>query len=538
MSEPASASPAAPTPAPGAPPPVRLRRRRFSFVWLIPLLAAAIAIYLGYRTYLEQGPLLTLTFNSADGLTAGQTQVKYKAVALGTVQSIDLSNDNSHVVIQVRMNNVGKRFMTSHARFWVEGSHFSLSDPSSLGSFVTGAYIAVDPGQPGGTYQNQFTGLEGPPGVRSGEPGRTYVLTVNKIGSLRTGSPVLFRDAIVGEVLGYDLGDGLSHVKVSIFVQAPFDNLVRPASRFWNASGISLDVLPGEFHLQFESLQAVLSGAVAFNLPHAAAGTKPSPNNASFPLYATEEAAKSAGFAQAIPAIAYFHSSVAGLISGAPVYIYGMQVGVVTSVNLILDPKTGDEKIRVGMALQPGRNAHQADFATGPQTAALFQKMIDRGMRAEIATTSFVTGQKNISLTIVPHAAPFKLTQEGDAYVFPSQDSSLDSAMAALSDISAKLDKVPFEQIGDNLNRLLKTANGTLGSAQTKQAIAQLAVTLKTMDTTLSMLNQSFGNDSEFQNNLQQLMQESSSALNSIKQLSDYLDRHPNALLLGRGSGQ
>jgi paraquat-inducible protein B len=517
---------------------MRLRRRRFSFVWLIPLLAASLAIYLGYRTYLEQGPVLTLTFNSADGLSAGQTQVRYKAVALGTVQSIDLSKDNSHVIIEVRMNSVGRRFMTSHARFWVEGAHFSLDDPSSLGSFVSGAFIAVDPGAPGGKYQNEFTGLDGPPGVRSGEPGRTYVLSVSKIGSLRTGSPVLFRDAVVGEVLGYDLGDGLSHAKVSIFVKAPYDDLVRPASRFWNASGISLDVLPGEFHLEFESLQAVLSGAVAFNLPHSAAGTKPSPANTTFPLYASEDAAKSAGFAQFIPAVAYFHSSVSGLTTGSPVEIFGLQVGVVTGVSLVLDPKTGDEKIRVGMALQPERNAHGADFATPQQTATLFQKMIDRGMRAEIATTSFVTGQKNIALTIVPHAAPIKLTQEGDAYVFPSMDSNLDNILTSLSDISNKLDKVPFDKIGQNLNHLLLTANGTLGGPQTKQAIAQLAVTLKTMDTTLNMLNRSFGNDSEFQSNLQQLMQESSDALSSIKQLSDYLDRHPNALLLGRGSGQ
>jgi paraquat-inducible protein B len=525
-------------PAPATPPPVRLRRRRFSFVWLIPLLAAAIAIYLGYRTYMEQGPLATLTFNSADGLTAGQTQVKYKAVALGTVESIDLSKDNSHVIIGVRMNNVGRRFMTSNARFWVEGSHFSLTDPSSLGSFVTGAYIAVDPGQPGGRFQKDFTGLEGPPGVRSGEPGRTYVLTVNKIGSLQTGSPVLFRDATVGEVLGYDLGNGLSPAKLFIFIRAPFDDLVRPASLFWNASGISLDVLPGEFHVEFESLQAVLAGAVAFTMPRSAAGTKPSPNNATFPLYASEEAAKSASFAQLIPAVAYFHSSVSGLLPGSPVELYGVQVGIVTSVNLVLDSKTGDEKIRVGMTLQPERNAHASDFSTPEKAAALFQKVIDRGMRAEIGTSSFVTGQKNITLAIVANAPPVKLTQEANAYVLPSADSSLDGAMAALSDISGKLDQVPFEKIGDNLNRLLQTANGTLGSKQTRQAIAQLATTLKTMNTTLEMLNQSFGNDSEFQSNLQQLMQQSSAALGSIKQLSDYLDRHPNALLLGRGGGQ
>ena len=132
---------------------------------------------------------------------------------------------------------------------------------------IRDSYIAVDPGQPGGRFQKDFTGLEGPPGVRSGEPGRTYVLTVNRIGSLQTGSPVLFRDATVGEVLGYDLGNGLAPAKVFIFIKAPFDDLVRPASRFWNVSGISLDVLPGEFHVEFESLQAVLSGAIAFTMP-------------------------------------------------------------------------------------------------------------------------------------------------------------------------------------------------------------------------------------------------------------------------------
>jgi paraquat-inducible protein B len=529
-------SPPPASPAPSAPPAARLRRRRFSFVWLIPLIAAGLAIYLGYRTFMEQGPLLTLTFDSADGMNAGQTQVRYKAVALGTVQSIDLSRDNSHVVVQIRMNNVGRRFLTSHSRFWVEGSHISLSDPSSLGSFVTGAYIAVDPGAPGGTYRDAFTGLEQPPGVRSGEPGRTYTLTVDKIGSLRTGSPVLFRDVVVGEVLGYDIGNGLSPAKLSVFIQAPYDDLVRPASHFWNASGISLDVLPGEFHIEFESLQALFAGAVAFNMPPSAVGTAPSPNNASFPLYASQTAAESASFEQLIPAVSYFHSSVAGLAPGAPVDIYGIQVGIVTNVSLILDADTGAEEVRVAMALQPGRNAHQAAFATDAQTAALFQKIIDRGTRAELGTASFITGQKNISLTIVPHAPPVKLTREGDAYVFPSVDSQLDNALGSLSDISAKLDKVPFDQIGKNLNKLLATANGTLGGTQTKQAIAQLATTLKTMDTTLTMLDQNFGNDSEFENDLQQLMNQSTAALSSIKQLSDYLDRHPSSLLLGRGA--
>ncbi len=532
------ATPPAPPEPPIAVPPARLRRRRFSLVWLIPLIAVSLAIYLGYRTYLEQGPLLTLTFNSAQGLSIGQTQLKYKAVALGTVESIDLSDDNSHVIVGVRMNHVGTRFLTNRARFWVEGSHFSLSDPSSLGSFVTGAYIAVDPGRPGGPYCDHFTGLEQPPGVRSDVPGRTYLLTVNRIGSLHTGSPVFFRDAVVGEVLGYNIGNGISPATITIFIQAPFDDLVHPESHFWNDSGISLDVQPGAFHIQFQSLQAIISGGVAFNLPAQAANSQPSPNNAVFPLYASKSDAETAGFAKLIPAVTYFHSSVAGLSAGSPVDIDGLQVGVVTDVSLLLDPNTGEERVRVAMALQPERNAHQADFQTPQQTAAIFQKILDRGTRAELATASYVTGQKIIALTEVPGAPPMQLTREGNVYVLPSHEGGLDNTVAALSDISAKLDKIPFDQIGNNLNKLLQTANGTLGSGQSKQAIASLATTLKTMNITLSMLNQSYGADSDFQQNLEQLMEQSNAALNSIKQLSDYLDRHPNALLLGRGAGQ
>ena len=220
-----------------------------------------IAAYLGYRTLLEQGPLLTVTFTSGEGITAGQTQVKYKAVALGTVESVDLSSDNSQVVVRVRMNNVGARFLTSHARFWVVRPIFTPGNISGLETLVSGAYIAVDPGVPGGQYQDHFTGLEGPPGVRSDEPGQTYRLTTDSIGSLAAGSPIFYRDIVVGEVLGYDIGNGLGPVTVNIFVRAPFDHLIRPQSHFWKSSGITAQLQNGGLHIEFQSLQAIISAA-------------------------------------------------------------------------------------------------------------------------------------------------------------------------------------------------------------------------------------------------------------------------------------
>ena len=165
------------------------------------------------------------------------------------------------------------------------GPTFSAGNLSGLDTLVSGAYIAVDPGLPGGQYQDHFTGLEGPPGVRSDEPGQTYQLRTDSIGSLAAGSPVFYRDIVVGEVLGYDIGNGLGPVTVNIFVRAPFDHLVRPQSHFWQSSGITAQLQNGGFHIEFQSLQAIISGGVTFDLPLEAANSAPSPDNAVFPLY-------------------------------------------------------------------------------------------------------------------------------------------------------------------------------------------------------------------------------------------------------------
>jgi paraquat-inducible protein B len=523
------------TPPPQTPPRAALRRRRFSFVWLIPLVALGIAGYLGYRTVLEQGPLLTLTFSTAEGLAAGQTEMKYKAVQLGTVEGIDLSKDNATVVVKVRMNHVGARFLNSHARFWVVRPRLTPGDLSGLDTLVSGAYIAVDPGKQGGSYQDHFVGLEQPPGVRSNEPGRTYVLTAGSVGTLDTGSPVFYRDVQVGEVLGYDLGNGLGPVTLRIFVHAPWDNLVKAESHFYNSSGITAQLDGGGFHVEFQSLQAIISGGVTFTLPHEADNDPAVPDGTSFPLYASKAEAEAAGYQTNVRVVAYFTSSVAGLVKGAPVDILGIQVGQVTSVQLQVDQHSGASKVRVAMDLQPERVVGAGGISPrdeDPKT--VMREMVDGGVRAQLESGNFVTGQKIIGLDKVPGAGPAAVTQEGDALVVPSATGGLDNVIANLSDISGKIDKMPLQQIGDNLNKLLVTTNHTVASANVRATLNALTTTLKTANTTLQAVNQDYGSDSDFQRNLQQLLAQANAALQSVKQLTDYLDRHPQSLVFGR----
>ncbi len=491
MSEPGEGSPIA-----REPPQAPLRRPRFSVVWLIPLLAAAIAIYLGYRTLTERGPLLTLTFLTAEGLTPGQTQLQYKAVDLGTVESITLGPDHRNVVIKIRMNNVGAPFLTDHARFWVVRPSFSAGSISGLQTLVSGDYIAVDPGMAGGTFQDNFVGLEEPPGVRSDEPGHTYVLKAEELGSLGSGSPVFYRDVVVGEVLGYNIGNGFGPVTVNVFVRSPFDQLVRTHSHFWNSSGIAATVQNGAFHIEFQSLQAIISGGVTFDVPPEERSSAPAVNGTVFPLYASRSAAEAAGYQRKIPLVAYFDSSVAGLARGAPVEVLGIQVGQVTDVKLQVDLSTAKIRVRVAMELQPERVFSTQILPRNMTLKDSIQSLVNGGLHVEIATANYVTGQQVIALVMLPGTAASPITNEGEAFVLPSSPGAFDTLTASLSVISNKLSKMPFEEIGTNVNKLLITANNTLEGQQMKQMLTELSKTLTSTNTTLTMMNQNFGNDS------------------------------------------
>ena len=152
---------------------------------------------------------------------------------------------------------------------------------------MSGAYIEMDPGARNGAPNLVYRGLEQPPGIRNGEPGRTFTLDARRVGSLTAGAPVFWRDVTVGEVLGYDIGDGTGPVLVHIFVHAPYDGFVREKSHFWNASGLSVQAGAQGVHIEVASLQALLSGGVAFNTPAAGDPSPAAPARPSFSSTAT-----------------------------------------------------------------------------------------------------------------------------------------------------------------------------------------------------------------------------------------------------------
>ncbi len=537
-------------PTPPKEPAAAVRRSRISLIWLIPLVAAVIAAFLGWRTVSQQGSMVTLTFRSADGLTAGQTRVRHKAVDLGEVETIRLSDDMSHVIVTVRMRREAEPYLTDNARFWVVRPRISSGSLAGIETLVSGSYIEMDPGGREGERTTEFTGLEQPPGVRTGEPGRTFTVKAQRLGSLGPGAPVFYRDITVGEVLNYDIGDGTGPVAVRLFIRAPYDGFVRRGTHFWNASGLSFQIGSEGVHVEVASLQAVLSGGVAFDSPsRSKADAAEAEPGTEFPLFNNYAEAQASGYSTKLSFVTYFESSVRGLARGAPVEFFGIQVGTVSSVALELNPATGDARVRVRLEVQPERIMSEDEVKTD-DTMASTRRLVQHGMRAQLQTASYLTGQRVLALDFVANARPADVVMEGDDIVLPSAGGGLDNILVAASDIAGKLDRLPLNQIGQNLNGALRSASGAMASVQdlVKRADAGLTPTLKRLPEittalqdavakagrTVGSIEASYGNNSQFQRELERAMTQVGDTARSIRLLADFLDRHPEALVRGR----
>ncbi len=512
-------------------------------MWLIPIVAAALVLYLGYAAVADRGPIVTLVLATAEGLTVDQTEVKHKAVTVGTVTGIKLSPDAKTVLVQVRMVGGAEAMYTDRARFWVVRPRLSAGSLTGIETLVSGAYVEVDPGAPGGKKQLQFAALRQPPGRQSDEPGQVYVLEARRLGSLGTGSPVYYRDVEVGQVVSYELGAGLGPVTLRVFVREPFDKFVHAETQFWNASGLSLTVGADGMRVVLQSLQTLLSGGIAFETPSSKSEDAAAPEGASFKLYDDKTAADDAFYEQRIPYVTYFRTSVQGLSSGSPVLISGVRVGSVSDVRLVYDPDARAMVARVAFDLQPQRILSKNVAEQARATVDVVKAFSGSTMRVTLDSGNLLTGTRDLSIEYAMGGAPLEDPREGEARVLPSEAGGIDKLTASLGDVASKVDKIPFAQIGDNANATLASIQRLVDKidATATPALEQLPAVMAQMSDAARSANgvlgaSGYGQNSEFQHDLARMMREMGDTARSVRSLSDYLDRHPEALLRGRAT--
>ncbi|MGY9015808.1 MAG: PqiB family protein, partial [Rhodospirillales bacterium] len=274
---------------------------------------------------------------------------------------------------------------------------------SGLGTLVSGAFVEIDPGK-SGEPQKAFKGLEKPPVIKANAPGRQYVLKTDKLGSYSNGSPINYRGIKVGEVLGHELANDNRNILIHIFIHKPHDKLVRHNSRFWNVSGVNVSIDADGMKIGTESLQALMVGGIAFETPTNLDASDPAKEGHTFSLHRNREEIKESSYTEKQAIIMYFNGSVRGLTLGAPVEFRGIKVGEVTDVKLEFDAETNAFQIPVVAEIEPerfsilgkrDRSAYENRFST----------FIEKGLRAQLKTGSFLTGQLFVDLDFHPETA-------------------------------------------------------------------------------------------------------------------------------------
>ena len=331
--------------------------RRLPVIWAIPIVAILIGAWLAWDTLSKEGPRIVVSFQDAEGLQIGQSQLKFKDITLGTVKSLDFTADHRHVLVSIATTAQAEPFLKAGTEFWVVKPRLFAGNLSGFNTLLSGAYIGMLPADAAGKAERSFVGREEPPVLDSDVPGRTFLLKTDQLGSVSLGSPVFYRGLSVGQVLGWDIGDLAKNVTIHAFVRAPFDSYVHDQTRFWNASGVAVKVAGAGVEMQVESLRAVLLGGVAFETPATGPPSEISVENHEFPLFPNQDAANAASYSRKIPLLVYFTSSVRGLGVGSEVVMHGLKVGQVTDVRLTYDPANDAVLAPVRMEIEPERVA-------------------------------------------------------------------------------------------------------------------------------------------------------------------------------------
>lgn len=493
------------------------RRKRLSLVWIIPLVAAAVGGWIAVTEILGRGPTITIIFDSAQGLEAGKTRIQYNGVDIGTLTKIRLTKDRKQVEATASIAAGNDDLLVEGTHFWVVRPRISGAEVSGLETLLSGAFVSLEIGK-SKVKKRRFVALKEPPVVESGVPGRFFVLKTDDLGSLEQGTPVYLRRLKVGQVSSYKLNDDGKSFDIMVFVNAPYDQYVNPATRFWQASGIDVSLNASGVDVETQSLLSILIGGVAFQTPASAGVLPPAEAETRFELFASRASAFQTPLGEPEEFVLVFGQSIRGLEVGAPVELEGVRIGEVAGMKLVFDTSTDDISvpvtIRIYQALLGLSHAQTGEAKRRVRVDALVKK----GYRAQLRTGSLLTGSLFVSIDHYSDPPPATVDWSQQPPQLPTVAGGLAGIEDEARELLKELKTIPFQKIGQDV----------------AVAITQLNRTLKRATTLIESANGLVQPDSVLVSELDQALQEASGAARAVRVLADYLERHPEALIRGK----
>ncbi len=524
---------------------LREKARRMSPIWFVPMVAAAIGLWMAWHSYATRGTLITISMDTAEGIEAGKTLVKARNVAVGRVEKVQLSDAFDHIIVTARMAPGTQRLLRADTQFWVVKPRIGRAGISGLGTVLSGAFIRVQPGQ-SDSYADEFVALEQPPATPPDAQGLRIALSSEQADAASAGDPVSFQGYDVGRVESAEFDITTRQLRYRLFIRPPFDRLVTSNTRFWSRSGLSVTLNSEGLSVDVSSLEGLFGGGIAFGVPAGLSQGEPVAENSHFVLYADEEAARQGSFDRHLSFILMIEDTVRGLSQGAPVEFRGVRVGTVAEVPYQFRQASLETLVRAAIPvlihIEPQRLGTFGGAADDATWRARFDDLIEDGLRASLKAGNLLTGALFVDLNFYPDAASARPGTPVDGLVeFPTVASGLTQLEHKLGRTLDKLNALPIEPVLDQLEGRLDDAAGLLekldvvtgrldqllSSPQTQGLPAALLHSLEEMRMTLG----GFQPGGSAYQDLGSTLRRIDRMLQDLQPLLRTLDQQPNALI-------
>lgn len=461
-------------------------RSRFSgasIIWIIPILALAIALGVAWQTYSARGPLIEVSFENGSGIAAGETELRYRDITVGVVEEVGFTEGLDRVLARIRVDKDVAPYIDNGSVFWIVEPEVTAQGITGLSTVLSGVYIEGSWDTEIGTAAVRFQGASTAPLIRPGRSGLQIAFRTSANGQLTDNAPILFRGIEVGRVGKAQIGRGGSFAVVEALIYEEHRGLINSSTRFWDTSGFEVSFGPQGAAIDFSSLATLVGGGITFDT--FVSGGERVQDGYVFEIFPDKASARNSLFSvsevEPLRVNVVFEENVSGLTTGAPVELSGFKIGEVDALSGIIDAERfGDNRVRlsVTLAIQPARLGLPGDV-TAQNALAFLQDGVETGLRARLASASLLTGGLKVELIEVPDAPPAPdLAGIGDLPVLPSTESEVSDAAATVEGVFNRINNLPIEELLNAAIEFLGSAEALISNDDIRQTPGEVRVLL------------------------------------------------------------
>ena len=520
-----------------------------STIWFVPVIAVLIGCWMLYYQWSNEGPKITINFPTAEGMEAGKTKIKSRNVDIGEVSQIELNKNGNGVVVTAKIKKTAEHFLVADSTFWVVSPQISHTGVSGLSTLISGVYIEISPGK-SEKERYFFDALNSPPVTPAGTPGLHITLNSNDQFAYAKGDPIIYKGLTVGQFEDIYFNIEERVVYYNAFIKSPYHQLITSNTKFWDVSGLRLDLNADGISVKTGNFETMLTNGVTFGVPKGMDIGDKIGERSYYDIYKSYEAAEDERYRRSIEFVVLVSDSIRGLSVGAPVEYRGVQIGKVQSTNMALTSNKnqltkGDFKIPVLISLQPGRIGLPDNEEGENLMAEQNIYWIKQGLKAVLRTGNILTGSLYVDLLHNEDQPISEIAQYGEFPIIPTSSDNFAQITAKAEQFIDTLNNIPLNSMSNNASQLMLEITQT---AQELQAVGQSLDKLLTqveqqqvsseLNKALqgfNALTQDLSSGSSGYEDLRTTLNTLTATMNELKPLLNQLKHQPNSLIFNDG---